>query len=431
MTEVADNDAASGATPDDPDLVTSTVKIGNNKFHAGTRIPNRPNDDSLRPKQRQQRPVPPDSLLWKYMGDLGTLGATGQRAAITENMWPQLGQGVSDHSVLVSRGDLKSLRERAANTMKTIGGVLYGPPDAASKYGVQIRNFHKSIKGDMPNGRKYHAIDSETFYWAHVTFFELIYRTAELGVYDLSRDEKEQIFEESKFWFSMYGVDDRAQPETYAEFETYLADVKANQLIDMGIAQYTAGSAKTPDYMFRAVPARYRRAAKLTAPALAAILRITTMGHLEPELLERLRLTDYWTLRDRKRYRRLLTMLRFYRTTAARLHLPISLRYAPFAVTAFRREGINPDDITLDSARAALAKARRTYADGIAADQIAITGSQVAPTGASCAKCERTLENCEECDAAGTVEGEPCDVCNGAQRGCPVHHADWREAAVI
>src|SRR2546428_231137 len=140
MTDVA---ARSDSAIDDPDLVTAEIKVGNNSYHAGTRIPDRPHDDSLRPKDRAQHAVPPHSLLWKYMGSLSVLLTTGQRAAILENMWPQLGQGVSDHSVLVSKGDFRSLRERAANTLKTIGGVLYGSPEHATTYGVQIRNFHK------------------------------------------------------------------------------------------------------------------------------------------------------------------------------------------------------------------------------------------------------------------------------------------------
>lgn len=430
MTDVASTPETTIA---DPDLITEETKVGNNTYHAGTVIADLPNDDSLRPRDRRQIPVPPNSLLWKYMGDITINAAVGQRLAIYENMWPQLGQGVSDHSVLVSKGDFKSLRERGLNTQRTIGGVVYGRPDQAKTYGLQIRNFHKSIKGDMPNARRYHAIASETFYWAHVTFFEAIYRASELGIMPLSREEKEQIFEESKLWFSMYGVDDRAQPETYAEFEEYLADVMANKLIDMGIAQYTAGSAKTADYVVRMVPRKYRKYMRLIAPPIAAVLRITTMGHMEPEILERLRLTEYWTEKDKRRYRRLLTVLRTLHSVTEKYRLPLRLRYAPFAIKAFEREGINPYDITLESARRALQENKARYAGGVPeSDGAAVESADVAiaPQGAVCAKCERALEDCIECDGTGHVEGDLCDVCNGAQRGCPVHHADWRTAAV-
>ncbi|MDM1884291.1 Uncharacterized protein conserved in bacteria [Mycobacteroides abscessus subsp. abscessus] len=414
----------------DLDLVARDIRVGNNRYYAGTRIPDRPNDDSLRPKDRVQHAVPPNSLLWKYMGYLSALLACGQRPAILENMWPQLGQGVSDHSVLVSKGDFRSLQERALNTLRTISGVLYATPEDATKYGIQIRNFHKSIKGAMPNGRRYHAIDSETFYWAHVTFFEVIYRASELGVLSLSREEKQQIFEESKFWFSLYGVDDRAQPKTYAEFETYLADVKANQLIDMGIAQYTAGSAKTADYIVRAAPPNLRRLVRLAAPAIASILRLTTMGHMEPELLARLRLTEYWTPKDQRRYRRFLGLLRAIHTVGTRHRTLLRLRYAPFALKAFEREGIHPDDITLESARQALANAKaKAAAHEADAPLIEMADIVVAPENARCAKCERALEDCEDCLATGMVDGEVCDVCNGGQRGCPVHHTEWQMAS--
>lgn len=413
----------------DLDVVAEDLRVGNNRYYAGTRIPDRPNDDSLRPRDRVQHAVPPNSLLWKYMGYLPVLLACGQRLAILENMWPQLGQGVSDHSVVVSKGDFRSLQERALNSLRAVSGVLYATPEDATKYGIQIRNFHKSIKGAMPNGRRYHAIDSETFYWAHVTFFEEIYRASELGVLSLSWEEKEQIFEESKFWFSLYGVDDRAQPKTYAEFEIYLADVKANQLIDMGIAQYTAGSAKTADYIVRAAPRNLRRVIKLAAPALASILRLTTMGHMEPELLARLRLTEYWTPKDQRRYRRFSGLLRVIHTVGTRHRTLLRLRYAAFALKAFEREGIHPDDITLESARQALAEAKAAHeAD---APLIEMADIVVAPENAQCAKCERALEDCEDCRATGLVDGEVCDVCNGGQRGCPVHHTEWRTASKV
>lgn len=47
-----------------------------------------------------------------------------------------------------------------------------------------------------------------------------------------------------------------------------------------------------------------------------------------------------------------------------------------------------------------------------------------------CKKCSREIVECEECAGTGSVDGETCEVCDGAKDGCPVHHADWQSAEV-
>ncbi|CPR82053.1 Uncharacterized protein conserved in bacteria [Mycobacteroides abscessus subsp. abscessus] len=356
MTTTSDNVETGVA---DPDLVVQDQTVGKNVYYAGSRIPDLPSDDSLRPNQRAQHVVPPNSLLWKYMADPFVVGATGQRAAILENLWPQLGQGVSDHSVIVSghNGGFDKIIQRGRSTAKTIPMVVFSTPEEARKYGVQVRNFHKSIKGDMPNGRKYHAINAETYYWAHVTFFEAIYRASDLGVLErpLSREEKAQIFEESKEWFSLYGVDDRAQPQTYDEFESYLKDVFDNRLVNSKLAQYTVGFARKT-LPLNAFPEKYRPLARPLLPLLRTPLRWLTVPVLEPQIRDLLGLD--WSEKEERRFRRYIKSLRFVRLAMMRLHVPLRFRYAPFAIDAFQREGINPDEITLESARAALAEHR-------------------------------------------------------------------------
>lgn len=45
----------------------------------------------------------------------------------------------------------------------------------------------------------------------------------------------------------------------------------------------------------------------------------------------------------------------------------------------------------------------------------------------TCAKCERAIVACQECDGTGNLDGETCDLCLGERSGCPVHHTDWRD----
>ena len=43
-----------------------------------------------------------------------------------------------------------------------------------------------------------------------------------------------------------------------------------------------------------------------------------------------------------------------------------------------------------------------------------------------CVKCARHIGPCVECEGTGVVGDEVCEVCDGAERGCPIHHAEWR-----
>ena len=97
---------------------------------------------------------------------------------------------------------------------------MYGSDDANT--GTQVRDFHREIKGDMPDGSRYHALDPETYYWAHATFVEQVLYFADTFVKRLTDAEKEQIYLESKTWYRRYGVSDRPMPATYAEVSPLL-----------------------------------------------------------------------------------------------------------------------------------------------------------------------------------------------------------------
>lgn len=354
MTELQEGPttAQTGAQAD-PLALDEDTAVGRNVYQAGERLRSRPGDGSLSRSEREQRLIPPHSLTWKYFGDRRTF-LTILRTAGLENMWPQLGQAVSDHSQVF--GDKASFAERGARSRRIIGSLVYAAPEDAKKIAVKIRNYHKSLKGDMPRGETYHAINPETYYWAHVTFFEAIYNWVDhFGRRPLTRAEKEQIFEESKEWFSLYGVDDSAQPETYDAFVEYLADVFENELISTTVSRYTFGFASKP---LPPPPGMHPLAKKLVWPRVTALVRLLNVGALEPVLRDRLGLT--WTEDDERSFGRVSRVLRVFSVVYDRL--PLRFRYHADTVAAFEREGVNPDRITLQSARSALAASRAAAA---------------------------------------------------------------------
>ena len=81
-------------------------------------------------------PLGPDSLTWKYFGDLRT-GMLGVWIGAIQTMYPELGAGVEDHSIL-----LREPIQRVARSVFPIMGVVYDG-DRAADTGAQIRQYHE------------------------------------------------------------------------------------------------------------------------------------------------------------------------------------------------------------------------------------------------------------------------------------------------
>jgi uncharacterized protein (DUF2236 family) len=131
---------------------------------------------------------------------------------VLQNMLAELGQGVLDHSVFFS-----DTAARVKRSLPPIFMTVYGSDDDHPS--LQVRDSHHHIKGDMPGGGHYHALDPDTYFWAHATFVEQVLYFADTFVKRLTRAEKEQIYLESKTWYRRYGVSDRLMPAVRAVLE--------------------------------------------------------------------------------------------------------------------------------------------------------------------------------------------------------------------
>ena len=131
-------------------------------------------------------------------------------------MLPSLGQGVEEHSVWFAE-----TVARLQRSIPPIFETVYGADGHAA--GHRVRDFHKPIKGKLPDGSPYSALNPETYYWAHACFVEHLMTATDTFIRRLSEQEKEQIVAESVTWYERYGVSARDIPRTYAEFTAYTA----------------------------------------------------------------------------------------------------------------------------------------------------------------------------------------------------------------
>ena len=108
-------------------------------------------------------------------------------------------------------------------------------------------------RASTPTGRRYHALNPETFYWAHATFFMLIIKIAEYFCGGLTEAEKRQLFDEHVQWYRMYGMSMRPVPETWEEFQEYW-DRKCRDELEINRATLDIFTIRIPKPWFVLMP---------------------------------------------------------------------------------------------------------------------------------------------------------------------------------
>ena len=264
-------------------------------------------------------PLGPDSLTWKYFGDLRT-GMLGVWIGAIQNMHPELGAGVEDHSIL-----LREPLQRVARSVFPIMGVVYDG-DRAAQTGAQIRGYHETIKGVDATGRRYHALNPETFYWAHATFFMLILKTAEYFCGGLTEAEQRQLFDEHVQWYRMYGMSMRPVPETWEDFCVYWERTCREEL-ELNRATLDIFTIRIPKPWFVLMPTPIWD--QMFKPLVAG-QRWLAAGMFDPAVREKAGMR--WTAGDE-------VILRLFGkfVEVAFLAVPDEIRLHPRAVAAYKR----------------------------------------------------------------------------------------------
>ncbi|GLE58567.1 hypothetical protein NJBCHELONAE_38770 [Mycobacteroides chelonae] len=232
-------------------------------------------------------PLGPESLTWKYFGDWrGVL--QGPYAGSMQNMHPQLGAAVEQHSLF-----FRERWQRLLRSLYPIGGVVFDG-DRAPMTGAEVRDYHINIKGVDDQGRRYSALNPDVFYWAHATFFMGTIVVADWLSGGIGEAEKRQLFDEHITWYRMYGMSMRPVPKTWEDFQEYwdhmctnvLEDNKATRdVLDLSTLAVPPFAPWIPEGLWR-----FQR--RLVAPMFVWL----TVGLYHPAVRERFGYT--WSARD-------------------------------------------------------------------------------------------------------------------------------------
>lgn len=163
------------------------------------------------------------SLLRRYAGDLRSL-LPGAAAGLMQLMHPGIGAGVSEHSAFFD-----APFDRIHRSVPQIWATILAPdgPDRARA----IRDLHRAIGGLDDRNRRYHALEPETFWWAHATFTWEIFKSVEMFHPEtLTAEDRERLYAETVTWYSRYGVSMRPVPSDHAAFRSKFWRVCAEKL---------------------------------------------------------------------------------------------------------------------------------------------------------------------------------------------------------
>jgi uncharacterized protein (DUF2236 family) len=284
-------------------------------------------DLAQQPQQVDALPLGPESLVWRYFGD-NRMFLIGPRPAVLQNMLAELGQGVLDHSVFFD-----DTAARVKRSLPPIYNTVYGAD--GDNPGQQVRDFHTQIKGNMPSeygASRYHALDPDTYFWAHATFVDQVLYFADTFVKRLSREDKEQIYLESKSWYRRYGVSDRPMPADYGAFERYWDRMIEEIVVAHPTAKYGVGYVTKGFPCPKGVPSAVWG---VIAPFSNPVAAFLTTGGMPPRARDLLGLP--WTDRQERRYQRFAALWRSRSVNWLWDHLPMRLRYNGYALKAYAR----------------------------------------------------------------------------------------------
>jgi uncharacterized protein (DUF2236 family) len=268
----------------------------------------------------------PDSILWQCAGD-SRIAFLGGTIGLLQLMHPAVGAGVLEHSNF-----FEDPFDRVFRSLPAILGAVYDPDAEAT--GRWVRDQHRTIKGVDGAGRRYHALDPETYWWAHATFQFMAEQV--LDRYDdrrLRPTEREQLYQEGVTWYRRYGVTDRAVPRDRAAFQAEWDRVCAEVLEANDAVAFVLHMLDRPMRLKLPRPLEVLNPVLRRAPVarlLKVPVRISAIGGLPPVVRERFGIR--WTRADQAQLDALeLAVRKTWR------FVPASHRWQPRALEAWKR----------------------------------------------------------------------------------------------
>lgn len=261
----------------------------------------------------------PDSLTFRINRE-AVLLLGGSRALLMQIAHPLVAQGVADHSSFQ-----KDPLGRLLRTLFTMLDILFGTEEEATRASAYIARRHQKVKGKLKEsagsyrrGTQYFAEDPELLLWVYATLHDTSIYAYELFVRELTEEEKETYYRESRRVAPLLRIPEKILPTSQKAFEQYLEKMlHSNQIAVSPTGKALADAILHPKLL-------------LVPRHLFEPHRFLTIGMLPPVLKEKFGFT--WTPLHQLAFEAAATAIR--KTLP---FLPRHLRYLPQSHRARRR----------------------------------------------------------------------------------------------
>lgn len=130
---------------------------------------------------------------------------------------------------------------RLRRTFLNVHSMVFGSLDQVLDSAVKVHNIHAKIVGQVSEstgtsgkGSDYMANQVGAMLWVHATLWITGLQMYELFHHPVTKAERDQYYEESKYFAYLFGIPDSAIPETWEDFMDYFNTTVDSDLLAVG-----------------------------------------------------------------------------------------------------------------------------------------------------------------------------------------------------
>jgi len=290
----------------------------------------------------------PQSMTWRISRESAVFLGAG-RAALLQLAHPWVAAALDQHSTLLS-----DPIARFHNTFRIVFTMIFGSTPQTLAAARSLHQLHTRITGPIPAsvgryqaGSRYEANMIPALRWVYATLIDSAVLAYENALPQLSAEEREAYYAESRTLAALFGIPASALPEHWEDLRVYIEEMCASDVLgveDRARAMAQAVLAGAGSWIH---PPRWYRA--LTAAWM-------------PERLRRDFSLQYGQEEERKAAKALRRIARIYK------HLPAGMRFVgPWHEAQARLTGHKPGPIASAGNRFWIGQSRLPFADSTSA----------------------------------------------------------------
>jgi uncharacterized protein (DUF2236 family) len=185
----------------------------------------------------------PGSVSWRVDRELMVL-AGGSCALLMQAAHPVVAAGVVEHSTYATDPFGRLMR-----TLTSSFDVVFGSRARAEAAIRRVNAIHASVRGHLPGGAPYSALDPEALLWVHATLVDTALRVYSRFVEPLSDADEQAYHEEAARIAARLGVAPSDVPERVGALRAWM-----DSMVESGRVRVTPDARRIAHNVLRPVP---------------------------------------------------------------------------------------------------------------------------------------------------------------------------------